>query len=111
MIYSVSKPQRNGYIRPVKIYPEKGFDANDPGGFHMIMIAQSMILALSKVFDNIPSVDVSGEIDDDTMYAVSVIQSIVGENNSQNSDTLFLWNNLSAMYEAYVSFDRVSNFN
>lgn len=100
--------EKENTARNLRIYPEGGLNFEDDSYMATIMIMQSMMLALSQRFSNIPPVTVNGVVDEETHRSIQAIQYASGLNPDGNITRTF-WNYLSAIYEAYVSVDRVQN--
>lgn len=92
--------------RRVRIYPEHGLRPENNSYTPTVYIIQTMILALSERFDNIPEPSVNGVIDTPTANSIKSIQIASGLNPDGNITKLF-WDYLSAIYETFVSTDRV----
>lgn len=96
------------YPDSVRIYPEGGLNSDNSAYTPTIFIIQSMILALSNKFSNIPAVAVNGVIDSTTTEAVKAIQIASGLNPDGNITKMF-WDYLSVIYETYISINRAEN--
>ena len=92
----------------ITVYPENGLDYSNSNFTATVMIIQSMLKALAERFDNIPDVTVNGRIDGETTDSIKAVQIASGLNPDGNITPVF-WNFLSAIYEMYVSVDRVGN--
>ena len=92
----------------VTVYPENGLNYAEDSFGATVMIIQSMLKALSEIFDNIPDVEVTGRVDRRTADSIKAVQYASGLNPDGNITPAF-WNYLSAIYEVYVSVDRVGN--
>ena len=100
--------EKENTLRAVNIYPEGGLNTEDENFMATIMIMQSMMLALSNRFANIPSLEVTGVVDEATHRTIIALQYAFGLNPDGNITPTF-WNFLVAIYEAYVSVDRIKN--
>ncbi len=99
---------REDTAKIVTVYPEGGVNYAKSSFGATVMIMQSMLKALSERFSNIPDVSVTGVVDAKTTDAIKALQLASGLNPDGNITPL-VWNYLSAIYEAYVSVDRVEN--
>lgn len=94
--------------KAVTIFPEQGITGDYGLMTSTVYIIQSMLLALSDVFSNIPKVNVTGYLDALTTEGIKAVQYASGLNPDGNITSTF-WNYLSSIYEVFVSKDRVSN--
>ncbi len=94
--------------KSVTIFPEQGVLSQDELMTSTVYIIQSMLLALSDVFSNIPRVNVTGYLDTSTVEGIKAIQYASGLNPDGNITNIF-WNYLSSIYEVFISKDRVGN--
>lgn len=108
ILYSVLNPNRENYIRHINLYPEEDLNENNGNYVHTIYVIQVLISALSEVFENIPRVDINGIKDEQTSEAIKYMQIIFGIESNGFIDVVF-WNYIAALYESYVSLNRVSN--
>ena len=92
----------------VRIYPEAGLFAENSSYTPTIYVIQSMLLAISNRFSNIPRPSVNGVLDEATSKSVKAVQISSGLNPDGNITKLF-WDYLSVIYETYVSNDRIDN--
>ncbi len=100
--------ERKNTVNRVGIYPEEGYFNENNNSIPTIYIIQVMLNALSEKFSNLISVDVNGKEDDATKNAISTLQTLGGQKADGNITIPFM-NLLFALYEAYVSQDRVNN--
>ena len=100
--------EKENTFRAANIYPEGGLNFEDDNFMATIMIMQSMMVALSDRFSNIPKPSVTGVVDEATHRAITALQHAFGLNPDGNITPTF-WNFLVAIYEAYVSVDRIKN--
>lgn len=100
--------EESNSLNCVRIYPESGINKEDASYMASIIIIQSMILSLSEIFSNIPAVTVNGIEDSQTVEAIKSIQVVFGQKPDGVVTPIF-WNNLAALYEAYISANRVYN--
>ena len=89
----------------VRIFPEAGLRADNNSYIPTIYVIQTMLLAISERFSNIPAPSVNGIIDNATTESVKAVQISSGLNPDGNITKIF-WNYLSAIYETFVSTDR-----
>ena len=92
--------------KKVGIYPEQGLDENHHSYYPTVIIIQSMLYALSQQFDNISRPSVNGILDAQTGESIKSLQLACGLNPDGNITKNF-WNFLAAVYETYISADRL----
>lgn len=100
--------ERENENKAVTILPEQGINNDNGPMTSTVYIIQSMLLALSDNFSNIPKVSVTGYIDSSTIEGIKAVQYVSGLNPDGNITNIF-WNYLSSIYEVFVSKDRVGN--
>ena len=91
------------------IYPESN-PVILPGESNLNMyVIQAMIYVLSLKTDTIPSVQINGVLDEQTVDAVKIVQMMFGLPVNGVVDKI-LYEALAVLYEVYVSRNRVENF-
>jgi len=100
--------EREGYIERVNIFPEEGLNFEKNNFIPTLIIVQTMLSALAERFSNLIPPDINGSFDERTHNAIVTIQRLAGLTDDGNITNEF-FNVLSALYEAYVSTDRVEN--
>lgn len=88
-----------------RVFPEIGLREDNNSYIPTIYVIQTMLLALSEKFSNIPAPSVNGILDSATTEAVKALQISSGLNPDGNITKIF-WNYLSVIYETFVSNDR-----
>ncbi len=96
--------------RWVRIYPEHGLREENNSYTPTVYLIQTMMMAISDRFDNIPTPSVNGIMDAPTVESVKAIQIASGLNPDGNINRIF-WDYLSVIYETFVSSDRVDAAN
>lgn len=94
--------------RWVRIYPEHGLRPENNSYTPTIYVIQTMMMAISERFSNIPPPSVNGILDNPTIESIKAIQIASGLNPDGNPSRIF-WDYLSVIYETYVSTNRVEN--
>lgn len=94
--------------RWIRIYPEHGLRSENSSYTPTIYVIQTMLLALSDRFSNIPKPSVNGILDYPTTESIKAIQIASGLNPDGNPSRIF-WDYLSVIYETYISTNRVEN--
>ena len=102
------KIEKENESKSVNVFPEQGINGDEGLMTSTVYIIQSMLLALSDIFANIPKVNVTGYIDASTTEGIKAVQYASGLNPDGNITNIF-WNYLSSIYEVFVSRDRVGN--
>lgn len=94
--------------RKLDFFPEEDLFLENDSYAPTITIIQTMLNSLSERFSNLESVEINGINDEATQTAIIKLQSISGLNADGTVTKPFV-NVLTALYEAYVSKDRVKN--
>ncbi len=100
--------EKENTANTVRIFPEEGFNSESDSFIPTLTVIQAMLSALSEIFSNLTAPEINGVADEATHSAIITIQNIAGL-RADGSITNEFFNVLSALYEAYVSTDRVKN--
>ncbi len=100
--------ERENTSKTLDFFPEEDLFLGNDSYTPTIAIIQTMLKSLSERFSNLTSVEVNGINDEATQTAIIKIQTISGL-DADGSITRPFVNVLTALYEAYVSKDRVKN--
>ena len=100
--------ERENTSNRLDFFPEEDLFLENDNYTPTIAIIQTMLNSLSERFSNLTSVEINGVNDEATQTAIIKLQSIAGL-NADGSITKPFVNVISALYEAYVSKDRVKN--
>jgi len=73
-----------------------------------LFVIQAMLLALSRHFENLNPVEITGVFDKKTQDAVEKVQIISGITPNAQIDRIFL-NSLSELYMSYITLNNVEN--
>lgn len=92
----------------ILVFRESNIPINPGDKDASLYVLQAMILALSESIDNISAPDVTGIHDENSVIAVKSVQKITGLDDSGIIDVDFS-NHLGALYEVYVTAERVKN--
>ncbi len=91
-------------IRPIHVYPIDAPPLREGDSFEEIYVLQVMLRRLSKIFKNIPLVDITGVFDAKTKKAVEEVARIYEKDTKGRVDRE-LWNIMADVYSAFTFND------
>ncbi len=92
----------------VRVIDEAAVPINVGDYEESLFVIQAMLMALSKHFDNLDDVDVTGRYDPKTQSAVEKVKIVSGLNTEPVIDRQFI-NALSELYNTYVTRNHAQN--